>query len=101
MAEGDVSGLWARFLFTPLPTRAVRLPDDDGDATLQAATATLQRMAHAVHQLAPRPHRLDAAGAARFRCYHFDRQQAALAATLPAHGALYSKAAGRCCGWRG
>ncbi|MGB5136796.1 MAG: DUF3987 domain-containing protein [Prochlorococcaceae cyanobacterium] len=95
VAEGDPSGLWARFLFVPVPAVAVRLPDDDDDDEARAATDTLRRAAHAVHQLTPRPYWLDAGGAARFREYHYDRQQAALNATLPAHSALYGKAAGK------
>lgn len=95
VAEGDPSGLWARFVFAPIPPVAVRLPDDDDDAATRAAADTMQRVAHAVHQLTPRPYRLDSAGAARFRDYHYQRQQAALAATLPAHSALYGKAAGK------
>jgi hypothetical protein len=95
VAEGDPSGLWARFLFAPLPAVAVRLPDDDDDTETQAAIDTLRRVTDEIHRLTPRPYRLDAAGAARFRDYHYERQQAALAATLPAHGALYGKAAGK------
>ncbi|CAK6698824.1 DUF3987 domain-containing protein [Synechococcus sp. CBW1107] len=95
VANGDASGLWARFLFVPVPERAVRLPVDDDDREALAAATALEGIARAVYTLPPRHYQLSPDAAARFRDYHYGSQQAALRATLQAQGALYGKSAAK------
>lgn len=95
VAEGDANGLWARFMFAPVPARAVMLPEDDDPTEAEAAAATLERIARAVYAMPPRQYRLTRDAATRFRAYHYGRQKAALEADLNAHRSLYGKAAGK------
>ncbi|MEA5473252.1 DUF3987 domain-containing protein [Synechococcus sp. CCY9201] len=95
VANGDDSGLWARFLFAPVPAVAVALPEDDDDREALEAADHLQRVASQVHALKPRPYRLSDDARAAFRQYHHGKQVLALESTLPAHAALHGKAAGK------
>lgn len=98
VADGDASGLWARFLFVPLPERAVPLPMATSPAEVAAVEAAVQTLAdacRAVYQLAPQTYRLAPAAAQRFASYELNRQRAALATTIGAQSALYGKSAGK------
>ncbi|MCP9824506.1 DUF3987 domain-containing protein [Synechococcus sp. EJ6-Ellesmere] len=95
VAGGDASGLWARFLFVPVPAKAVMLPEIDDDREALAAAAELEQISRTVYAMAARPYRLSPDAAARFRAYHYSRQQAVLGAALGAHGALYGKSSAK------
>lgn len=98
VADGDASGLWARFLFVPLPERAVPLPLASSAtelAEVEAAAQTLADACRAVYRLPPQTLRLAPAAAERFAAYELSRQRAALAATVGAQSALYGKSAGK------
>jgi hypothetical protein len=95
VAEGDANGLWARFMFAPVPARAVMLPEDDDATEAEAAAATLERIARAVYAMPARQYRLTPDAHDRFRTYHYDRQKAAHGADLDAHRSLYGKSAGK------
>jgi hypothetical protein len=98
VAEGDASGLWARFLFVPLPERAVRLPLSTNPAEVaevEEAAETLARTCKAIYAMPPQTYRLSPTAAEKFAHYHYSRQQAALAAATGAQSALYGKSAGK------
>jgi hypothetical protein len=98
VADGDASGLWARFLFVPLPERAVPLPlatSAPEVAEVEAAAATLANACGAVYRLPRQTYRLALAAAERFAHYELNRQRAALRATIGAQSALYGKSAGK------
>jgi hypothetical protein len=98
VADGDASGLWARFLFVPLPERAIPLPLTTSAAEVAevgTAAATLADACRAVYRLAPQVYRLTPAAAERFASYELSRQQAALSATVSAQSALFGKSAGK------
>lgn len=98
VADGDASGLWARFLFVPLPERAVPLPLATSPAEVaevEAAAATLANACGAVYRLPRQTYRLAPAAAERFAHYELNRQRAALGATIGAQSALYGKSAGK------
>ena len=98
VANGDANGLWARFLFVPLPERAVPLPlatSADEVAEVYAAAQTLDDVCGAVHRLPPQTYKLGPAAAERFAHYELNRQRAALGASIGAQSALYGKSAGK------
>lgn len=98
VADGDASGLWARFLFVPLPERAVPLPLATSSAEVaevEAAAQTLADACGAVYRLPPQTYRLAPAAAERFAHYELNRQRAALGASIGAQSALYGKSAGK------
>jgi hypothetical protein len=98
VADGDASGLWARFLFVPLPERAIPLPMSTSAAevaVVEAAAQTLANACSAVYRLPRQTYRLAPAAAERFAHYELNRQRAALGATIGAQSALYGKSAGK------
>jgi hypothetical protein len=98
VANGDASGLWARFLFVPLPQRAVALPTTTTPADVskvEAAAATLADACRTVYQLPKATYKLDADASELFVRYEYQRQQAAHRATIGAQSALYGKSAGK------
>jgi len=98
VADGDASGLWARYLFIPLPEVVVRLAheesDEEADAS-EAAGALLAKACDHVYQLPRASLTLDADGRKAFMDYEAKCQGEALGATLPAEGALMGKAPGK------
>ena len=98
VADGDASGLWARYLFIPLPEVVVRLAheesDEEADAS-EAAGALLAKACDHVYRLPRGSLTLDADGRKAFMDYEAKCQGEALAATLPAEGALMGKAPGK------
>lgn len=98
VANGDASGLWARFLFVPLPEQAVPLPMATTAAEVaevDAAIKTLADACGAVYRLPQQTYRLAPAAAESFAQYELNRQKAALGASLGAQSALYGKSAGK------
>jgi hypothetical protein len=98
VADGDASGLWARYLFIPLPEVVVRLAseesDEEADAS-EAAGALLARACDHVYRLPRASLTLDGGAREAFMDYEAKCQGEALGATLPAEGALMGKAPGK------
>jgi hypothetical protein len=98
VADGDASGLWARYLFIPLPEVVVRLAseesDEEADAS-EAAGALLARGCDYVYRLPRASLTLDGGAREVFMNYEARCQGEALGATLPAEGALMGKAPGK------
>jgi hypothetical protein len=98
VADGDASGLWARYLFIPLPEVVVRLAseesDEEADAS-EAAGALLARACDHVYRLPRASLALDGGAREAFMDYEAHCQGEALGATLPAEGALMGKAPGK------
>jgi CRISPR-associated protein Cmr3 len=98
VAKGDASGLWARFLFVPLPARPVPLTlstTPEEVALVEAAAQTLADTCQMIYRMPRRTYRLSADAAARFATYELSRQHAALATNIGAQSALYGKSAGK------
>ena len=98
VAKGDASGLWARFMFVPLPERVVPLPLEataEEDAEVEHATATLAEVCRVIYKRPRATYRLTKAAAERFREYERNRQHWALRATISAQSAVYGKSAGK------
>jgi hypothetical protein len=98
VAHGDASGLWARFLFCPLPERIVRLPlhttaDEVGE--VEAAARLLADCCSRVFAMPPATYRLSPTAAERFANYEERQQREALRATIGAQGAVHGKASGK------
>ena len=96
--DGDASGLWARYLFIPLPEKVVKLAHEESDqeaADSEAAGALLADACSHVYRLPRTSLELDAAARSMFMDYEADCQRQALTATLPAQGALMGKAPGK------
>ena len=98
MAHGDASGLWARFLFIPLPERVVPLPAFETEQEQQEATWASQLLESLCRFVYTQP-RLTLAlapDARRFFVQYEARCQADVhRTTIPAQGALIGKAAGK------
>ena len=97
VAGGDASGLWARFVFVPLPERVVPLGNDtkaEQRASI-AASATLADAARSIYTLPKTEHPLSPEAFASFSRYEARCQGEALRAVIPAQSALYGKAAGK------
>ena len=98
VAKGDASGLWARFLFVPLPPRAIALPratTPAEEANVEAAAGTLAKVCRTIYKLTPATYRLDHEATDLFVGYEYQRQRAAQEATIGAQSALYGKSAGK------
>ena len=97
VANGDPSGVWARFLFCPLPSRIVKLPRSQPEevAEVEAAALALQAFARAAYCLPPVAYRLDAEAEDHFVEFEYQRQVAGQAAQLGAQEAIYGKSAGK------
>lgn len=99
VAKGDASGLWARFLWVPLPERDAPLPLTTTPAEVaevEAAATLLADACRSVYGMTPRVYKLTAEAAAHFARYDLEKQRLARAAVLNAHSALHGKAAGKC-----
>lgn len=98
VANGDASGLWARFLFIPLPERVVPLPEFETEQEQQEATWASQLLESLCRRVYTQP-RLSLALAPDARRYfvHYEaRCQADVhRTTIAAQGALIGKAAGK------
>lgn len=95
---GDPSGLWARFLFVPLPRLVVPLPDFETVAEQRAAAeaaATLAATCQAIYRRPAAELRLSPAAWQAFKRFEAMQQAEALRAAIPAQSALYGKAPGK------
>jgi hypothetical protein len=98
LADGDASGLWARYLFIPLPEVVVRLASEESDEEADASEAAGALLASAcdhVYRLPRASLTLDGGAREAFMDYEAKCQGEALGATLPAEGALMGKAPGK------
>ena len=98
VASGDASGLWARFLFVPLPEKVVPLPEIETETEQRAAADAAQALADAARKIYSLPkadYCLDIEARSAFIRYETRCQGDALRATLSAQSALYGKAAGK------
>lgn len=98
VADGDAAGLWARFLFVPLPERVVALPAHESDHEQQAAAAArdyLAAICGLIYRLPRTSLALSPDGRAAFMAYEAQCQGLALTTTIAAQGALFGKAAGK------
>jgi hypothetical protein len=98
VANGDDSGLWARFMFVPLPAVAVLLPEVEAELEVQeaaAAAAALAQACSAVYRMPRTSLELDPAARRAFVRYEGNAQQEALRASIGAQSALWGKAAGK------
>lgn len=98
VADGDASGLWARYLFIPLPEVVVRLAHEESDEEAnasEAAGALLAKACSHVYKLPRTSLTLDCGARKAFMDYEAQCQGEALSATLPAQGALMGKAPGK------
>lgn len=95
--RGDDSGLWARFLFAPLPAVVVPLPPDDPEQTQISndAAQVLTEVVGEAYRLPPRTYRLDSAAAERFRVFETDQQRRVHGTEVDAVSAIAGKAAGK------
>jgi hypothetical protein len=98
VADGDASGLWARYLFIPLPEVVVRLASEESDEEADASEAAGALLASAcdhVYRLPRASLTLDGGARKAFMDYEAKCQGEALGATLPAGGTLMGKAPGK------
>jgi hypothetical protein len=98
VADGDASGLWARFLFIPLPEKVVQLADEESEAErwdAEQAAAALAQVCNYVYRLPITSLTLNPDGRRAFMAYEARCQGDALAATIGAQGALFGKAPGK------
>jgi len=94
----DASGLWARFIFSPVPDRVVALPSDDSEEEARITLAAEVHLADVVGALFRRPRvSLNLTPEARNLCMEFEHscQERAQRAGLDAMRAAWSKAAGK------
>ena len=98
IADGDAAGLWARFTFIPLPEVVVALPPEELEheaALADDAADLLEQVVGHVYRLPRASLTLDPDARRAFMAYEARCQAEALSATIPAHGALIGKAAGK------
>ena len=98
VGEGDSNGLWARFLFVPLPRLVVPLADNESDTEQQAAAEAARILADAcsaIYRQSPGELYLSTEARTAFNRYEERCQTDALNARLGAQSALYGKAAGK------
>jgi hypothetical protein len=96
--DGDTTGKWARFIFSPLPPRTRQLPvsiTPEQEQEISEANHILQTICQRVYAMPPRPYRLDAESTAAFSTYEHTKQQEALSARLNSQRAVKGKAAGK------
>jgi hypothetical protein len=98
VAGGDASGLWARFLFIPLPDRVVPLPESESYAEQQAAQAAAEALADICSHIYRQPRLqlpLSAAARRAFVAYEARCQRDVQKTVIAAQGALFGKSAGK------
>jgi hypothetical protein len=98
VVSGDDSGLWARFMFVPLPEKVVLLPEVEAEQEVEQASAAAAALAQACGAVYRMPRKsLDLTPEARraFVRYEARCQAEALRASIGAQSALWGKAAGK------
>jgi hypothetical protein len=96
--DGDPTGKWARFIFSPLPQRTLPLPTTitpEQQADIDTANEMLETIARAVYAMPPRLYHLDREAVVAFSLYEHTKQQQALKARLRPQQAIKGKAAGK------
>ncbi|QNJ16422.1 hypothetical protein SynA1840_00874 [Synechococcus sp. A18-40] len=96
--DKDADGQWARFLFSPLPAKVVRLPHTREAEELKAiaiAEEALSVIPLRVHRMPPVFLTLDAEALEVFCDYDYRVSEAAQKAMLPSHAALLNKSPGK------
>ena len=99
LAEGgDITGKWARFIFSPLPQRTQPLPlavSAEQAQEVKDANDILDGICRAVYAMPPWLYHLDGEAIAAFSRYEHEKQEEALRAPLSAQASLKGKAAGK------
>jgi hypothetical protein len=98
VANGDASGLWARFMFIPLPEKVVPIAATESTSERDAAADAALRLSKICQLIYKLPRAsLSLTDEARrvFFDYEARCQADALAALIPAQGALWGKAPGK------
>lgn len=98
VADGDASGLWARFLFIPLPERVVPLAASETEEEALAAESSSELLAGVIRRLHQMPRlslALTQAARELFVAYEARCQGDALQASIAAQGAAWGKAPGK------
>jgi hypothetical protein len=98
VADGDASGLWARFCFVPLPERVVPIAESETieeQQRSQAAAAALAATCEAIYRMPRTSLELSPEARQSFVRYEQTCQGEALRASIPAQGALFGKSAGK------
>jgi len=98
ISTGDASGLWARFMFVPLPDRIVPLPAEDSADDLRETSQAASDLADVCRCLYTMPRQsleLSPDARAAFVAYERLTQEQIHAAQIDAQGALLGKAAGK------
>ena len=96
--HSDSDGQWARFLFSPLPAKVVRLPHARKAEELEAiafAEEALGVIPMRIHRMPPLFLALDAEAREVFCDYDYRVSVAAQKAMLPSHAALLNKSPGK------
>ncbi len=95
---GDASGLWARFLFIPLPERVVPIPESETEqeqAEARWAAEVLAGLCRWVYTLPRQALALLPEARRKFVAYEANQQREVHRTTIGAQGALLGKAAGK------
>jgi hypothetical protein len=98
VADGDASGLWARFIFVPLPEKVVPIAASETfeeQQQSQAAAASLAQICEDVFRMPRTSLSLSPEARAAFVRYEATCQAEALKASIAAQGALMGKSAGK------
>ena len=96
--DGDTTGKWARFIFSPLPPRTRQLPVSvtlEQEQEISEANSILRSICQRVYAMPPWHYRLDAESTAAFSTYEHQKQKEALSARLNSQRAVKGKAAGK------
>ena len=95
---GDASGLWARFLFIPLPERVVPIPESETEqerAEARWAAEMLAGLCRWIYTLPRHSLTLSPEARRKFVAYEANQQREVHRTTIGAQGALLGKAAGK------
>jgi hypothetical protein len=98
VSKGDASGLWARFLFVPLPRNTIKLPLKVSKKEINAVNksqAKLIDICEKVYNLDPRTYKLSSEASKCFVEYEYKRQDLAQKADIGAQSAVYGKSAAK------
>ncbi len=98
LVNGDGDGLWARFLFLPVPDVVVRLPAEECEADALAMEAAAALLAHTIgdlYRLPPVTLELSDEARRQFVEYEFRCQNDARRSLLDTQCAAWSKAPGK------
>ena len=98
VANGDASGLWARFIFVPLPDQVVPLPESETELERQRAKWAEDTLAYACRYVYSYPRtslHLSPDGRRAFVAYEARCQQDVRCTTIAAQGALWGKSPGK------